>query len=113
MLLSLSSELLSIDNYKSAKQLVAYAGLDPSILQSGKENGEHYSITKKGNGLLRSKLYLLVKLMLSNKKDNVVTRFYLKKKNSGLPSKAAVIATCRKLLTVIYGMNKNKTFILQ
>ena len=113
LLLSLSSELLNIDNYKSAKQLVAYAGLDPSILQSGKENGEHYSITKKGNGLLRSKLYLLVKLMLSNNKDNVVTRFYLKKKNSGLPNKAAVIATCRKLLTVIYGMNKNKTFILQ
>lgn len=51
--------------------------------------------------------------MLSNNKDNVVTRFYLKKKNSGLPNKAAVIATCRKLLTVIYGMNKNKTFILQ
>lgn len=113
LLLSLSSELLNIDNYKSPKQLVAYAGLDPSILQSGKENGEHYSITKKGNGLLRSKLYLLVKLMLSNNKDNVVTRFYSKKKNSGLPNKAAVIATCRKLLTVIYGMNKNKTFILQ
>ena len=113
LLVSLSSELLNIDNYKSAKQLVAYAGLDPSILQSGNESGEHYSITKKGNGVLRSKLYLLVKLMLSNNKDNVVTRFYLKKKNSGLPNKAAVIAACRKLLTVIYGMNKNKTFIIQ
>ena len=79
LLLSLSSELLNIDNYKSSKQLVPYAGLDPSILQSGSEKGERYSITKKGNGVLRSKLYLLVKLMLSNNKDNVVTHFYLKK----------------------------------
>ena len=110
--ISLSSELLNIDNYRTAKQLVAYAGLDPTILQSGKEDGLHYSITKKGNGILRSKLYLLVKLMIARGEDNVITQFYFKKKNSGLSNKAAVIASCRKLLTVIYGMNKNKTFIL-
>lgn len=112
LLISITSELLNIDNYHTAKQLVAYAGLDPTILQSGKEDGEHYSITKKGNGILRSKLFLLVKLMITHNEDNVITRFYFKKKNSGLPNKAAVIASCRKLLTVIYGMNKNKTFIL-
>ena len=42
--------------------------------------------------------------MIMNKADNAITRFYSKKKSSGLCHKAAATAACRKLLVAIWGM---------
>ena len=84
--------------------IVAYAGLDPAILQSGRNDGLHCSITRKGNSFLRRCLYLAVENMLISKADNAITRFYSKKKSSGLCHKAAATAACRKLLVAIWGM---------
>ena len=90
--------------------IVAYAGLDPAILQSGRNDGLHYSITRKGNSFLRRYLYLAVENMLISKADNAVTRFCSKKKSSGLCQKAAATAACRKLLVTIWGMLRSGTF---
>ena len=89
---------------------MAYAGLDPTILQSGKNDGLHYSITRKGNSLLRKYLYLAFENMLMHKADNAITKFYSKKKSSGLCHKAAATAACRKLLVVIWGMLRSGSF---
>ena len=89
--------------------LVAYAGLDPTILQSGRNDGLHYSITRKGNAFLRKYLYLAVENMAMRKADNAITRFYSKKKSSGLCHKAAATAACRKLLVTIWGMLRSGT----
>ena len=106
LLIQMSAEVGDYTRFKTAKQFVAYIGLDPSILQSGSNDGEHYSITRKGNGILRSCLYLVVSQMLTRKLDNQITRFYLKKKSSGLSHKVAAVASCRKLLCCIFGMLK-------
>ncbi|MDY6100589.1 MAG: IS110 family transposase [Candidatus Enteromonas sp.] len=90
--------------------LVAYAGLDPAILQSGKNDGLHYSITRKGNAFLRKYLYLAVENMAMHKSSNAITEFYSKKKSSGLCHKAAATAACRKLLVTIWGMLRSGTF---
>ena len=42
--------------------------------------------------------------MIMNKADNAITRFYSKKKSSGLCHKAAATAACRKLLVTSWGM---------
>ena len=102
--IQVAAEIGDYTRFKSAKQFVAYCGLDPSILQSGTNDGEHYSITRKGNGILRSLFYLAVNVMLNLKLDNQITRFYFKKKSSGLSHKVAAVASCRKLACCVYGM---------
>lgn len=109
LLIQVSAEIGDYTRFKTAKQFVAYIGLDPSILQSGKNDGEHYSITRKGNNILRSCLYLIVSQMLILKADNQITRFYYKKKSSGLTHKVAAVASCRKLACCVFGMLKNGT----
>ena len=109
LLIQMSAEIGDYTRFKTAKQFVAYIGLDPSILQSGTNDGEHYSITRKGNGILRSCLYLAVSQMLIQKFDNQITRFYFKKKSSGLSHKVAAVASCRKLACCVFGMLKNGT----
>ncbi len=108
-LLHIVAELGDWTRFKSSKQLIAYCGLDPSILQSGTDDGEHYSITRKGNSLLRSNLYLIVTSMIGMKCENQITRFYYKKKSSGLSHKVAAVASCRKLICCIFGMLSNGT----
>ena len=109
LLIQMTAEIGDHTRFKTAKQFVAYIGLDPSILQSGKDDGIHYSITRKGNGILRSCLYLAVSQMLTQKLDNQITRFYFKKKSSGLSHKVAAVASCRKLACCVFGMLKNGT----
>ena len=100
----LCAEIGEPSRFACRNGIVAYAGLDPTILQSGKNDGLHYSITRKGNSFLRKYLYLAVGNMVMSKADNAITRFYSKKKSSGLCHKAAATAACRKLLVSIWGM---------
>lgn len=109
ILLQMIGELGDFSRFKTAKQFVAYCGLDPSILQSGNNDGKHFSITRKGSEILRSSLYLAVNQMLTQHKDNQITRFYLKKKSSGLSHKVAAVASCRKLACCVFGMLHNGT----
>jgi transposase len=109
ILLQVSAEIGDFTRFKTAKQFVAFCGLDPSILQSGKDDGEHYSITRKGNKIIRSSLYLAVSQMISRKVDNQITQFYFKKKSSGLSHKVAAVASCRKLACCVFGMLHNGT----
>ena len=100
----LCAEIGDPSRFNSRNGIVAFAGLDPTILQSGRNDGLHYSITRKGNSFLRKYLYLVVENMIMSKADNAITRFYSKKKSSGLCHKAAATAACRKLLVTIWGM---------
>lgn len=106
----LCAEIGEPSRFSCRNGLVAYAGLDPTILQSGRNDGLHYSITRKGNAFLRKYLYLAVENMAVRKASNAITEFYSKKKSSGLCHKAAATAACRKLLVCIWGMLRSGTF---
>ena len=106
----LCAEIGDPSRFKCRNGIVAYAGLDPTILQSGRNDGLHYSITRKGNAFLRKHLYLAVENMIMGKADNAIVRFYTKKKSSGLCQKAAATAACRKLLVTIWGMLRSGAF---
>ena len=103
----LLAEIGNISKYSSSKSLIAYAGLDPMIMQSGKQSGEHMHITKKGNSFLRSSLYLLITCLCRYNPDSKIALYVSKKKNDGLHPKAAKIAGCNKLLRTIYAMLSN------
>ncbi len=50
----LVAELGNLSNFLNHKQLLAYAGLDPVINQSGRLDGKGLSISKKGNNISES-----------------------------------------------------------
>lgn len=54
------SEIGEIYRFNHAKQLVAFAGIDPSVYSSGKFTATANRITKRGSKRLRHSLYLAV-----------------------------------------------------
>jgi transposase len=106
------AEIGDIDRFLGSKQLIAYAGIDPIIYQSGQIDGLHLKISKKGNKRLRCLLYLAVTCNLRIKSNtNAIREFYNKKTRQASPmcAKAASIACANKLLRIIYGMCKTGT----
>ena len=103
------AELGDMTRFKKKNELVAFAGLDPRISESGKNDGDHMHITKKGNKQLRCLLYLAVTCSIRLKRDdNSIKDFYIKKKQQSNPmcSKAAKTACASKLVRIIYSMCK-------
>ena len=103
------AELGDISRFDSYNALIAYAGIDPMIRQSGDRDGLHLKISKKGNKRLRTILYLMVESMRkSNRKQNAIQDYYNKKtqQSSPLKPKAASIACASKLVRIIYYMHK-------
>lgn len=103
------AEIGDVSRFESCKALVAYAGIDPMVLQSGRQTGEHLHITKKGNSELRTILYLVVSNMVIQKSTCDIAKYIAKKKKDGLRHKVALIAGENKLLRVIYSMLTNGT----
>lgn len=52
------AEIQPIDRFQRIEQIVAYAGLDPSVHQTGGKPGIHGRISKRGSKTLRRALYL-------------------------------------------------------
>lgn len=105
----LIGELGDLDRFERSEQLVAYAGIDPRVYQSGQMTGEHLHITKKGNKHLRTLLFLAVSSNVRIGKTNSILDFYNKKRQQTNPLvyKAALIACANKLLRIIFGMYKS------
>lgn len=99
------AEIGDLSRFPRAKSLVAYAGIDPNVYQSGENDGLHLRITKKGNKELRCLLYLAIQNTIQG--NNVIADYYHKKIATALPSKVAKVACMNKLLRIIYSMCKN------
>ena len=114
------SEIGEIDRFNHPKKLVAFAGIDPSIFESGRFKGTVNRITKRGSSRLRHALFMAVKCAIRDcrkKKttDEIIPRnkrlreFYNKKREEGKPYKVAVIACANKLLQWIYAILKSNS----
>jgi transposase len=109
------AEVSNVDRFKSSKALIAFAGTDPNINQSGIIDGKHLSITKCGSKRLRTILFLMVRSMIRKRiADNPIKDFYKKKTQLGLPPKVVLVACINKLLGIIYQLNKTgEVFVLK
>lgn len=93
----------NINNFDSNKKLAAYFGLVPTVRNSN-ETIKHGGITKKGDAKIRANLVQCA--IVAIKYNPILGEFYKKlklKKGHGI----AIIATARKLLTIIYATLKN------
>lgn len=105
------AEIGDVKQFQDAKQLVAYAGLDPSIFSSGKFTSTNNRITKRGSKRLRRALYLAVQCGLRRSVNHRMKDYYDKKRKEGKPYKVVVIACANKLLHHIYAiLSKSEPF---
>jgi transposase len=96
-----------IKRFKDHKKLIATAGIDPAIYQSGKHDGQG-RITKRGNRHLRRVIWLMTVRVIQF--NDCFRNYYQKRIQDGLPFKKAVLATAHKLLRVIFAMLTQRTF---
>ena len=102
------SEVGDINQFEHPKKLVAYAGLDPSVFESGKFKASINRITKRGSSRLRQTLYTAVQCGLAKQRNKKLTAFYHRKRNEGKPHKVAIIACANKLVHWIHAMLKRQ-----
>jgi len=97
-----------IRKFKDHRKLIAMAGLDPAIYQSGNHDGQG-RITKRGNRHLRRVIWLMTIRVIQF--NDCFKQHYQRRRQDGLPFKKAVLATAHKLLRVIFAMlTQRKTF---
>ena len=100
-------ELMILPKDMSAKQWVAYAGLDPRHFESGSSVAKKSRISKAGNKFVRQALYMPA--LVATRHETHVKGYYEHMiKDNGLMKIQAICAVMRKLLHAIHGMLKAK-----
>jgi transposase len=103
---SFLAEMGHVSNYASHKKLIAYAGIDPTVYQSGKYEGAS-RISKRGNRHLRRVIWLMTVNVIRH--NPLFKAYYEKKRSEGQPPKKAIFATAHKLIRTIYAMLSQRT----
>lgn len=97
------AEIGDIRRFNSSKKLVSFAGLNPSVSQSG-ERCHLGHITKQGSKHLR---WVLIQCAnIAAQKDKKLKSYYMRKKLAKGHNKA-IVAVARKMLINIYVMLKH------
>ena len=105
---TLISEVGDINRFPDAQKLTAWLGLDPRVHQSGTSvNGKGY-ITKRGNKLLRTRLFNAASVAVIHP-PNIFYEFHQKKLSEGKPYRVALVATMHKMVHVIHAVWRNET----
>lgn len=97
------SEYGDIKNFSSSGKMLAFAGLEPSIIQSGtlQSNGK---MVKHGSGHLRYTIMNIAMTIL--RYSPTFYDYYLKKRSEGKCHRVALSHVCKKLIRVIYSLEK-------
>ena len=98
-------EIGDIEQFKTSKQLVAYAGLATSVRQSN-QTDRRGKITKQGRKRLRT-ICIRAVLTMVNRTKTPLMEFYAEKKRAKGAGKA-ICATARKLLVIVFVMLKKE-----
>jgi len=101
------AEVGEVKNFASHKKLIAFAGLDPSVHQSGKFVGAS-KLSKRGNRHLRRAIYLMTASVVSQ--NTFFKAYFLRRKREGLPPQKALFAVAHKLIRVIFAMLSQRTY---
>jgi transposase len=97
---SLLAETDPISTFTCADALVAYAGLDPSVYQSGDYDAPRRCISKRGSPHLRRTLWLMA--MASILQPGPLRDYYKRRREAGLHHTSAVTAVALKLCRITW-----------
>lgn len=102
---SILSEIGDIERFESADKLAAFAGIDPSVSQSGNFLGTKNKMSKRGSPYLRRAIWLAATAAILH--DPAIKAFYDRKKAQGKHHFVCVGYICRKLVNIIFSVLKS------
>ena len=98
------SEIGDINRFDKPKQLIAYAGMDPSVKQSGAFVGTQSHMSKRGSPYLRRALWLAAVVAVNH--DDLFKYLFQQKMNAGKTYAQAMGYICHKLLNTVFAILK-------
>ena len=96
------AEIGDISRFKNSSSLIAFAGIDPTVRQSGEFNSTHNHMSKRGSPYLRHAIFLAATTCSFH--NSPLNAYYKKKRDQGKHHLTATRAVARKLTTVIYAV---------
>ena len=97
------SEYGDISSFSNPGQLLAFAGIEPGVSQSGTESHDGRMV-KRGSSQLR---YTLINCCLPLIRfDMTFATYYARKRSEGKPHRVAITHVAKKLVRVIYALER-------
>ena len=100
------AEIGDISRFDHPKKLVAFAGIDPTVKQSGNFTGTHNSMSKRGSVYLRRAIWNAA--VVAARQNPILKDFYDKKRAEGKDYMTTIGAVSRKLCYIIYAVLRDK-----
>lgn len=97
---SLFGETDPIQTFATSSQLVAFAGLDLVVYQTGEYDAPRRHISKRGSPVLRHTLWSMAHW--ATRSDNHLRTYFLRRRADGLPHRSAVTACAIKLCHIVW-----------
>ncbi len=99
----LMAEIGDVRRFANRGALIAYAGVDPGINESGKHSAQSVRTTKRGSSHLRKTLFQIVSTHLKQSpKDEPVYQFLDRKRAEGKPYLVYMTAAANKFLRIYH-----------
>jgi transposase len=109
----LIAELGDVRRFANRGSIVAFAGVDPAVNQSGSYQQQSNPSSKRGSPHLRKTLFQVVSIYLKKSPlDEPVYRFLDKKRSEGKPYYVYMTAAANKFLRIYYARVKECLVIL-
>lgn len=103
----LMAEIGDVRRFPRRSSIVAFAGVDPAVAQSGKHEVQSTATTKRGSPHLRKTLYQIICTYLRKApEDEPVYQFLDKKRSEGKPYFVHMTAAQNKFLRIYYARVK-------
>ena len=98
--MTILSEIGDFNRFDSADKIIAFAGLDPAVNQSGQFRADHTSISKRGSPSLRRALMLVT--LPASRFNPTFKAYYKHKRAQGKSHRCAQGHLARKLCRIIF-----------
>lgn len=101
------SEIGEITRFESSAKLAAFAGIDPSVKQSGEFTGTQNKMSKRGSPYLRRAIWMASTVAVMY--DPAIKSFYDRKRSEGKSHMTSIGHVCRKMVSIIFAVMRDNT----
>lgn len=101
------SEIGDIRRFDSPAKLAAFAGIDPSVKQSGDFTGSRVHMSKRGSPYLRRAIWLAATVAAF--KDPAISAYYQRKRVEGKSHLTALGHVSRKMVNIIFAVLRDNS----
>ncbi len=96
-----------IRRFSSPAKLAAYAGVDPTVKQSGDFSGTRMKMSKRGSPYLRRAIWLASTVAAF--KDPAIHALYERKRAEGKDHMTVIGHVCRKMISIIFAVLRDNS----